>query len=607
MFLAKSMVVTYMLYLHVSGTFHIIVGMLHLFGFNLPPTSYWYFLASSFTDLWRRINIYWRDFMMKMFYYPAVFRLLRFGTIPAVVLATVFVFVITWLLHSYQWFWLRGSFPVESQDMIFWGILGLLVIIASVREVRRGRKRSLKVTPPLTWSGSLARLARTAATVFTMAVLWSVWFCESSADWLAMWPAALRGGVSLQAGEWQLLLLGGVWLGAAKANIPRFTGPVLRLARALRDSSPLGTGALILCVYLIGQPAVHGRLGPTTSELVMNLRSDKLNTRDGVRLEKSYYESLIRVDRFNSRLWEVYTKNPVEVNEWGEVGRTVQFTDDLRFKELRPNLHTSFRDRTFSTNRWGLRDRDYEKVPPAGTLRVALMGSSLVVGSGVADAENFDSVLEERLNRELGGSVYVRYEILNFAVGGYGPLEQVAVPEKKVLDFQPDAIVYVGHDSDEERAVSLLVRTVFRGVSIPYQELKDIAAAAAGSQSEAAAAARLKPFGRDIVSWAYRQVASRALANGIRPVWMFVPPVHKDRNKIGYLGQAAQEVGFQVFDFADVFSAHDLSQLRISELDHHPNPQGHQVLADRLYNELREPLFLAAPDRELPAENTSRR
>lgn len=586
------------LYLHISGQFHMIVGMLHLFGFNLPPTSHLYFLASSFTDLWRRINIYWKDFLMKMFYYPAVFRLLKYGTTPAVVLATLFVFLVTWGLHSYQWFWLRGSFPVQWQDGAFWGILAILVVIASVREARKGKTRKALSTPQRTWSGNLALALRTAATVFTMAVLWSMWFCESFSDWLAMWPAAFRGGVPRIAGEWQTILVSGVWIGAATgATVSRFGETLTRMSRTLRQS-PFGTGTLILCVLLLGQPAVHERLGSTGSQVVSAVRSDKLNARDGVRLEKSYYESLIRVERFNSQLWEVYTKNQAEVNEWGEVGRTVQFTGDFRLKELRPNFRTSLKDRTFSTNRWGLRDRDYEEVPPAGAFRVALLGSSVVVGSGVADSENFESLLEERLNREHAGAPHDRYEILNFAVGGYGPLEQVVTVEKKVLASQPDALLYTAHDSDEERAVSHLAKAVYRRVSIPYAELRDIAAVAADAPSEDAAAARLKPFGRDIVSWAYRQIASRCVSSGIRPVWMFLPAPHLERNKIGYLKQLAQDAGFQAFDFSNVFANHDLSRLTVSEVDYHPNPQGHRVLADRLYEVLREPVFLAAPTQD---------
>src|SRR5262245_36588805 len=48
--LVRYMVTTFLLYLRVSGQFHLIVGMLHLFGFHLPETNHYYCLASSFTD-----------------------------------------------------------------------------------------------------------------------------------------------------------------------------------------------------------------------------------------------------------------------------------------------------------------------------------------------------------------------------------------------------------------------------------------------------------------------------------------------------------------------------------------------------------------------------
>jgi D-alanyl-lipoteichoic acid acyltransferase DltB (MBOAT superfamily) len=63
-----------LLYLRVSGQFHLVIGLVHLFGFNLPETNRRYFLASSFTDYWRRVNIYWKDFILKVFYYPMSFR-----------------------------------------------------------------------------------------------------------------------------------------------------------------------------------------------------------------------------------------------------------------------------------------------------------------------------------------------------------------------------------------------------------------------------------------------------------------------------------------------------------------------------------------------------
>src|SRR5262249_51519691 len=97
----------FLLYLPVSGLLHLITGTLYLFGFRLPETHRFFFLPSSFTDAWRRINIYWKDFLQKTVYMPVFFRSRkRLGETGALVLATSLVVVATWFYHSYQWYWL---------------------------------------------------------------------------------------------------------------------------------------------------------------------------------------------------------------------------------------------------------------------------------------------------------------------------------------------------------------------------------------------------------------------------------------------------------------------------------------------------------------------
>ena len=56
-----------------------------------------YFLAHSINDLWRRINIYWKDFMVKIMYFPAYFRLRRGGTLRAELLSTMLVVITTYV------------------------------------------------------------------------------------------------------------------------------------------------------------------------------------------------------------------------------------------------------------------------------------------------------------------------------------------------------------------------------------------------------------------------------------------------------------------------------------------------------------------------------
>ena len=182
---------SFLLYLRVSGLFHLIVGILCLFGCNLPETHHRYFLADSFTDFWRRINIYWKDFMVKLFYFPMFLSLRRWGTTRAMIVATLATFFVTWLLHSYQWFWLRGSFPLHPQDMIFWGVLAILVTGNSIYEEKFGRmRRSLKKNAKPEFRQALGRATRTTAVFVVICVLWSFWSSTSIDQWLAIMSIA---------------------------------------------------------------------------------------------------------------------------------------------------------------------------------------------------------------------------------------------------------------------------------------------------------------------------------------------------------------------------------------------------------------------------------
>ena len=176
--LVSLMVLTYLLYLRVSGHFHIVIGLLHLFGYDLPETHRRYLLARTLTDFWRRINIYWKDFMVKLVYFPVYFRMRKSGERRAQIMATTLVFVVTWLLHSYQWFWLRGTWLFTWNDALFWAILGGLVIVNMLMERRR------KVTGPPHWRERAVAALQTAGTFCLIVVLWSFWNEATVEEWL---------------------------------------------------------------------------------------------------------------------------------------------------------------------------------------------------------------------------------------------------------------------------------------------------------------------------------------------------------------------------------------------------------------------------------------
>jgi hypothetical protein len=191
--LAAYLVCNYLLYLQVSGQFHMAAGVLHLFGFQLPQTHHHYLLATGFTDYWRRINIYWKDFMVRLFFNPVVFRLKRWPQPVALAIATVTVFLATWFLHAYQWYWLRGSWGFTVPDALFWGILGGLVLVNVQLDARRSRARGPnKVTPGL-FRALAFRSLKVAGTFTTVALLWSLWYSPSLSAWLDMIHRGIYG------------------------------------------------------------------------------------------------------------------------------------------------------------------------------------------------------------------------------------------------------------------------------------------------------------------------------------------------------------------------------------------------------------------------------
>jgi hypothetical protein len=192
--LACYLVCNYLLYLQVSGQFHMACGMLHLFGFKLPATHHHYMLATGFTDYWRRINIYWKDFMVRIIFNPVVFRFKRWPPAVTLGLATFAVFLATWVLHAYQSFWLRGTWGFTIPDALFWAILGALVMVNVQIDARRTRAGgSIRREVPWTPSDLIFRSLKIAGTFMIVALLWSLWSSANLPAWLDMLHRGIYG------------------------------------------------------------------------------------------------------------------------------------------------------------------------------------------------------------------------------------------------------------------------------------------------------------------------------------------------------------------------------------------------------------------------------
>jgi hypothetical protein len=583
---------SFLLYLRVSGQFHLIVGMLLLFGFNLPETHHRYYLASSFNDFWRRINIYWKDFMMKLFYYPAYFKLRRWGDKTALVGATLFVFISTWFLHLYQWYWLRGTMLLEWHDVLFWTVLGLLVVWNSLHEIRFGRERAT------TWAmrsalGNASLVFKTAATFVVICLLWSMWTADSMTQWLELINAAGRGGIVIFLTGPALYAISYVLRRLDTAK-PSDEKPKARLRVVETPFWKAAASNTVACLILaaIGSPAVYSYLGSKPAQEIAALTESQLSSRDQNRLERGYYEQLMGANRHSTELWELYNRRPLE---WPRIQQTEIWrphTENILLGELRPNQSIDFKNATLNTNRWGMRDVDYELEKPEDTFRIAVLGSSHVMGSGVNDGETFEAILERRLNSGDVDRPYSNYEVMNFAVAARSAVQHVYLVEEKVMPFKPDVVLHVAHGQDRGITVRFISRMVQSGVEIPYEYLRDLfnELGIDHETPDFIIQRRVKPRAGEILTWAYQRMADDCKEAEIDAFWVYLPMIYDPASGIALAEREkhAEEVGFSTISLAEVYESHDQSELQIAPWDNHPNAQAHALVADLLYTRMME-------------------
>lgn len=591
---AQHVLTTFLLYIQVSGRFHLIVGILHLYGFRLPPTHHLYFLASSFADFWRRINIYWKDFMLKLVFYPSYFRLRRHGTTTALVASTIAVFGATWALHSYQHFWIEGSPLLSWRDASFWALLAVLVVAVTLRE---SRARTRPPRPKGSWM--LRRALSTLGTFLVIAVLWSLWDAESFATWLYMWTQ-VRYGSALDLLLLATLLVGGFVIAGFGWGLPQLgvrlplPEPLHRLGRraGLRFGSTVAFCLLTL-------PAVRPALPPQVAQITRHLQGRVMPFQEQSHRFAAYYEKLNQAQaELPYRPWRMQDSAgafPVEMFGY-------ELRNDFLLHGLRPGFQNIIGGKAFTVNRWGMRDRDYDTTKPEGTMRIAVIGPSDVMGWGVADDETFEALVESSLD-SLAQQSGRRVEILNFSVPAVSLTQEVHAMASVTARFSPDLVLLAVHTFETPSLAWKLREVMERGIPVPDSVLAGLMRRTGiiASMSDHEIALHLRLVEEE---W-YHRLAAIAAETARRMNARVAGLVLRDMDQIGGttitpIRRAMRNVGVPMLECGDAFSAHDAAELWVSPEDLHPNAAGHRLIAACVRTTLLEQRALLSPWTEAP-------
>lgn len=106
--------------------------------------------------------------------------------------------------------------------------------------------------------------------------------------------------------------------------------------------------------------------------------------------------------------------------------------------ELRPNLKTEFAGQPMSTNSAGFRMPEFSREKKPGMITILGLGGSIMFGHGVADGEDFFSVMAAQLRSGLPERTW---RCINTAVPSYNVVMKVETLKEKGLQYEPDLVV----------------------------------------------------------------------------------------------------------------------------------------------------------------------
>jgi lysophospholipase L1-like esterase len=259
--------------------------------------------------------------------------------------------------------------------------------------------------------------------------------------------------------------------------------------------------------------------------------------------------------------------------------------------ELEPNLDTFYKCRPFVTDSRGLRDRAYAVAKPPNTFRVAVLGDSFTMGSGVSLEETYHAFLEARLEREAPGR---RYEFINFGVSGYYLSQYLAVLRHKALAYDPDLVLvgfFAGNDMRVPPADKFSRPYRVKAVRNAFFKLHSFSLAGdiwkysiahrfKSARLDPAELERIRREQRAYVDATFAEMATLLRPLGIPLAIAYLDNAPRDPTVVRDL---AGKHGFTFIDTTAAFEGRSVLEYTINPTDKHPNGKANRLIADAIH------------------------
>ena len=307
-----------------------------------------------------------------------------------------------------------------------------------------------------------------------------------------------------------------------------------------------------------------------------------------------YYEELLDAGEQRGRGGWFTTPSETAPADWPRLHETdgVLWDEPFQRFRLRPGANESYKGAPLGVNDLGLRDRPASIERAPGVRRVAMVGASILMGSGVPVDLTFENQVEDAVaSGVLGDRGPV--EFLNFGVAGYRIDQLADVVLTRLEAFEPDVVVMVLNDlalnPNWSRHIAWLLQEdrdlrydfIRRAVDLAGVDGDDeprVVSARLASQRDAVIEGSL----RAARAWCEARDIPLVLLSLAQPSRTTTFPERLDgvRPLIGRLG-------LEMLEIADAFDGHpDPESLWLEPWDRHPTAEGHRIMAERLLDEL---------------------
>jgi hypothetical protein len=320
-------------------------------------------------------------------------------------------------------------------------------------------------------------------------------------------------------------------------------------------------------------------------------------TRIGRVAEKSFAK--IRKPHFKGEDLEALDAGYYEgLRKEGSVDPSLQFRNDFLEYDYKSNLRLQGPGLGRTTNSFGMFDREYTIEKPAHVWRIALLGDSMALGPF---GNNYESLLEKQLNESHLTPEIQRFEVLNFAIGGYRITQVMEAMSHKAARFRPDVyLAAITSVSVSHRWSYHIGHLLQRKIDLKYDFLRQVVADAHVQPTDSMETIdrKLTPYSPMVFQWCLEQMKEEASKEGAKMVILFIPePIPQDvlTAQFAQARQITDKLGVPVIDLLDTFhGVQNLLDYRLSRDDLHFNARGHELVYENLYRKIAQDPKLSA-------------